>query len=93
MSVLTTFRAHPLSHLAGFFLGTLPVVVLMGHRAMAPELVTAYVCLGTLPHANVRWSFGPLGKVIVSPAYHRLHHAYEGAAGLNLGWMVAPPGT
>jgi sterol desaturase/sphingolipid hydroxylase (fatty acid hydroxylase superfamily) len=88
LSVLTSFRAHPLSHLAGFFLATFPVVVLMGHRGMAPELVTAYVCLGTLPHANVRWSFGALGKIVVSPAYHRLHHSFEGSLGLNLGVVL-----
>jgi hypothetical protein len=23
----------------------------------------------------VRWTFGPLGRVFISPAYHRLHHA------------------
>lgn len=88
MSVLTSFRAHPLSHLAGFFFGTVPVVVLIGHRPMAPSLITAYVCLGTLPHANVKWSFGPFGKLIVSPAYHRLHHSYEGSKGLNLGVVL-----
>ncbi|HEY1827501.1 MAG TPA: hypothetical protein VGF87_05740, partial [Acidimicrobiales bacterium] len=44
-----------------------------------------YVCLGTLPHANVRWSFGPLGKVFVSPAYHRIHHAIGARDGANLG--------
>jgi sterol desaturase/sphingolipid hydroxylase (fatty acid hydroxylase superfamily) len=37
-------------------------------------LITAYVCVGTLQHANLRWTFGPLGLVLVSPAYHRLHH-------------------
>jgi sterol desaturase/sphingolipid hydroxylase (fatty acid hydroxylase superfamily) len=88
VSVLTSFRAHPLSHLAGFFLAAIPVVVLTGDRGMAPVLITAYVCLGTLPHANVRWSFGPLGKVLVSPAYHRIHHSFEGAAGLNLGVVL-----
>jgi sterol desaturase/sphingolipid hydroxylase (fatty acid hydroxylase superfamily) len=29
----------------------------------------------TIPHANLRWGFGPLGRILVSPAYHRLHHA------------------
>jgi len=46
------------------------------------------VCLGTLPHANVSWSFGPLGKVVVSPGYHRLHHSFEGSRGLNLGVVL-----
>ncbi len=88
LSVLTSFRAHPFSHLAGFFLATIPVVVLTGDRGMAPVLVTAYVCLGTLPHANVAWSLGPLGKVVVSPAYHRLHHSFAGSEGLNLGVVL-----
>jgi len=38
-------------------------------------LITIYICVGTLQHANLRWTFGPLGRVLVSPAYHRLHHA------------------
>ena len=94
LSVLTSFRAHPLSHVPGFLLATIPVIALMGNRGMAPVLVTGYVCLGTLPHANLPWSFGPLGKIVVSPAYHRLHHSIEGPDGFNLGivltvWDVA----
>jgi len=88
LSVLTSFRAHPLVHVTGFFLATIPVLVLMGDRPLAPVLVTLYVCLGTLPHANVRWSFGPLGKVVVSPAYHRIHHAIGGPDGANLGIVL-----
>jgi sterol desaturase/sphingolipid hydroxylase (fatty acid hydroxylase superfamily) len=88
VTVLTSFRAHPLSHFAGFFLATIPVVVLLGDRGMAPLLITVYVCLGTLPHANVPWSLGPLGRVVVSPAYHRLHHSAEGSDGFNLGVVL-----
>jgi sterol desaturase/sphingolipid hydroxylase (fatty acid hydroxylase superfamily) len=75
LSVLTSFRAHPLMHTTGFLLATIPVVVLMPTRPIAPVLITIYVCVGTLQHANLRWTFGPIGRVIVSPAYHRLHHA------------------
>jgi sterol desaturase/sphingolipid hydroxylase (fatty acid hydroxylase superfamily) len=85
LSVLTSFRAHPLVHTTGFLLATVPVLVLMGDRSIAPALITGYVCLGTLPHANVKWTFGPLGRVIVSPAYHRLHHSATGIDGMNLG--------
>lgn len=77
MSVLTSFRAHPLMHTTGFLLATVPVVALMPARPMAPVLITIYVCIGTLQHANLRWTFGPAGRVLVSPAYHRLHHAPE----------------
>jgi sterol desaturase/sphingolipid hydroxylase (fatty acid hydroxylase superfamily) len=75
LSVLTSFRAHPLMHTTGFILATIPVVALMPSRPIDPVLITIYVCIGTLQHANVRWTFGPVGRVIVSPAYHRLHHA------------------
>jgi sterol desaturase/sphingolipid hydroxylase (fatty acid hydroxylase superfamily) len=75
LSVLTSFRAHPLMHTTGFLLASVPVVILMPARPIDPVLITAYVCVGTLQHANIRWTYGPLGRVLVSPAYHRLHHA------------------
>jgi sterol desaturase/sphingolipid hydroxylase (fatty acid hydroxylase superfamily) len=59
----------------------------MPTRAIAPVLITIYVCIGTLQHANLRWTFGPLGRVIVSPAYHRLHHAADNQA-VNLGVVL-----
>jgi sterol desaturase/sphingolipid hydroxylase (fatty acid hydroxylase superfamily) len=88
LSVLTSFRAHPLMHTTGFVLATVPVLALTGAHPLAPILITVYVCLGTLPHANVRWSYGPLGRVVVSPAYHRLHHALEGRQEINLGVVL-----
>jgi sterol desaturase/sphingolipid hydroxylase (fatty acid hydroxylase superfamily) len=87
LSVLTSFRAHPVMHTTGFILATIPVVVLMPARPIAPLLITIYVCVGTLQHANVRWDFGPAGRVIVSPAYHRLHHAPDTQA-VNLGVVL-----
>jgi sterol desaturase/sphingolipid hydroxylase (fatty acid hydroxylase superfamily) len=87
LSVLTSFRAHPLMHTTGFLLATVPVVVLMPTRPIAPVLITIYVCIGTLQHANLRWTFGPAGRVIVSPAYHRFHHA-TGVQGVNLGVVL-----
>ena len=59
LSVLTSFRAHPLMHTTGFVLATIPVVVLMPARPIAPVLITVYICVGTLQHANLRWTFGP----------------------------------
>jgi sterol desaturase/sphingolipid hydroxylase (fatty acid hydroxylase superfamily) len=50
-------------------------------------LITIYVCIGTLQHANLRWTFGPLGRVLVSPAYHRLHHAPD-IQNANLGVVL-----
>ena len=85
LSVLTTFRVHPLVHTASFLVATVPVVAMMGGRPIAPGLITLYLCLGAMPHANVSWSFGPLGKILVSPAYHRIHHSIDGPVDVNLG--------
>jgi sterol desaturase/sphingolipid hydroxylase (fatty acid hydroxylase superfamily) len=87
LSVLTSFRAHPLMHTTGFLLATIPVVVLMPTRPIAPVIITIYICIGTLQHANVRWTFGPVGRIIVSPAYHRVHHSLE-AQRINLGVVL-----
>jgi sterol desaturase/sphingolipid hydroxylase (fatty acid hydroxylase superfamily) len=87
LSVLTSFRAHPLMHTTGFLLATIPVVALMPTRPIAPVLITIYVCIGTLQHANLRWTFGPAGRVIVSPAYHRLHHDLHDQS-INLGVVL-----
>jgi sterol desaturase/sphingolipid hydroxylase (fatty acid hydroxylase superfamily) len=87
LSVFTSFRAHPLMHTTGFLLATIPVVALMPTRPIAPVLITIYVCIGTLQYANLRWTFGPAGRMIVSPAYHRLHHAPD-TQGVNLGVVL-----
>jgi sterol desaturase/sphingolipid hydroxylase (fatty acid hydroxylase superfamily) len=74
LSVLTTFRTHPLVHTS--YLPSLFPALILGASGTVPAIaIVAYSCLVTLPHANLRWTFGPLGRVFVSPAYHRLHHA------------------
>lgn len=40
-----------------------------------------------LTHANVRWNFGPLRKILVSPAIHRAHH--EVGNGKNFAGMFS----
>ncbi len=52
-------------------------MILLPTRPIAPIFITIYVCVGTLQHANLNWTFGPVGRVIVSPAYHRIHHATD----------------
>jgi sterol desaturase/sphingolipid hydroxylase (fatty acid hydroxylase superfamily) len=87
LSVLTSFRAHPLVH-TSFLVSVVPVVVLSSNVVLPATAITIYICLSSLPHANLRWTFGPLGRVVVSPAYHRLHHATEGRTDVNLGTVL-----
>jgi sterol desaturase/sphingolipid hydroxylase (fatty acid hydroxylase superfamily) len=74
MSVFTTFRTHPLAH-ASYLPALIPVLVLGASGPVPAAALIVYGCLVTLPHANLPWTFGPLGRFVVSPAYHRLHHA------------------
>jgi sterol desaturase/sphingolipid hydroxylase (fatty acid hydroxylase superfamily) len=84
VSILTTYRAHPLVHVS-FLISALPVFALAANDATPAQVLTAYACLGALPHANVRWSYGKVGLLLVSPAYHRVHHSATGRLDINLG--------
>jgi sterol desaturase/sphingolipid hydroxylase (fatty acid hydroxylase superfamily) len=90
MSVLTTFRTHPLIH-ASYLPSLFPALILGASGTVPGVAIIVYGCLITLPHANLRWTFGPLGRVFVSPAYHRLHHAAEAAdarSTVNFGFVL-----
>jgi sterol desaturase/sphingolipid hydroxylase (fatty acid hydroxylase superfamily) len=87
MSILTSFRAHPFVH-TSFQLTAVPLIVLGTGGAVPPSVLVGYIVLSTLPHANVTWGFGPLRYVIVSPAYHRLHHDRDDRRGVNLGTVL-----
>ncbi|HVW79907.1 MAG TPA: sterol desaturase family protein [Mycobacteriales bacterium] len=84
LSILTTFRTSPLVHF-GFIITAIPVLTLAGNAATPAELLTAFACFGALPHANVRWSYGRLGRWVISPTYHRVHHRTSGRLDVNLG--------
>lgn len=70
-------RFHPINRITTFaidsgvllILGMPPIVVLSN------SLVRHYY--GYFIHADLPWTFGPLGKVFVSPAMHRWHHAVD----------------
>jgi sterol desaturase/sphingolipid hydroxylase (fatty acid hydroxylase superfamily) len=74
MSVFTTFRTHPLVH-ASYLPAVIPALVLGASGPVPSDALIGYACFVALAHANLPWTFGPLGRIWVSPAYHRLHHA------------------
>jgi sterol desaturase/sphingolipid hydroxylase (fatty acid hydroxylase superfamily) len=87
LSILSTFRTHPLVHLS-FVISAVPVLALASNAATPAVILTAYACFGALPHANVRWTYGRLGKVLVSPAFHRRHHSPTERLDINLGTVL-----
>jgi sterol desaturase/sphingolipid hydroxylase (fatty acid hydroxylase superfamily) len=88
LSILTTYRAHPLVHLS-FLLSAIPVLAVEDNTVTPAVVLTVYACLGALPHANVRWTYGRVGRILISPAYHRIHHSATGRLDINLGTVFA----
>jgi sterol desaturase/sphingolipid hydroxylase (fatty acid hydroxylase superfamily) len=78
MTWTTLFRFHPINRLSTVLIDTAGLA-LLGFPPWAlllNNLVRHY--WGMFIHMDAPWSFGPLGRVIVSPTMHRWHHVREG---------------
>jgi sterol desaturase/sphingolipid hydroxylase (fatty acid hydroxylase superfamily) len=77
----TNYRLHPFDGFVQLTSITLMVFVGTVLLGFSPEAVLPVLAArilmqsGTLNHANLRWSFGPLKYFLVSPVFHRWHHA------------------
>ena len=86
MTWLTLFRKHPLSHFLGHVVDAIPLI-LLGFPAWAVVASTLIrTWWGYFIHADLPWTLGPVGKILISPAAHRLHHIRdERLMGQNFG--------
>ncbi len=79
MTALANFRFHAgdvlVRGLAQFVPGLLLGIPLW---VWLPS-VWIQVALDCLAHSGLGWSYGPLGRLLVSPRFHRLHHSAEPA--------------
>ena len=84
MTWLTLARFHPVNRIttASIDIAVLAVLGFPTWALVANEMVRHYY--GEFIHADLPWTFGPLGKLVVSPVMHRWHHARDVvAAGSN----------
>jgi sterol desaturase/sphingolipid hydroxylase (fatty acid hydroxylase superfamily) len=83
------FRGHP-------FDGAIvaPPFVLLLAAGFSPEfsgaLAAIQIVTGLFLHANVRWRWRPLHKLVITPEFHHWHHANEPAA-INTNYSVFLP--
>ena len=82
MDWLSTIRNHPVNVVLQRLVLTLPLVALGFPVAAILATAPASAIYNIFTHANLDWRFGPLGRLFVSPAMHRWHHAVE-AKGCN----------
>jgi sterol desaturase/sphingolipid hydroxylase (fatty acid hydroxylase superfamily) len=87
LNALSVFRTHPFLHVS-YVLALLPGVILVHNGVVSSLLLVLYGGWVALAHSNTNLTFGPLGRVLVSPNYHRIHHRLEGAQDVNLGFAL-----
>ncbi len=84
MTWTTGLRFHPLNRVTTALIDT-SVLALLGFPVwalVANNLVRHYY--GLFIHMDLPWTYGPLGRVLVSPAMHRWHHIRDAnGAGAN----------
>lgn len=77
LTPLTDFRFHSVDVLLRS--GALFVPGLVLGAAPGPWTAAGLVLLWLemLAHSDLGWGYGPLGRVLVSPGFHRVHHSAE----------------
>ena len=88
MSVLTVFRTHPLIHVS-YLIALIPGIVLVANGALPITLLVIYGGVVAFAHSNTNLGFGPLGRIFVSPNFHRIHHQLNGPQDVNLGFALS----
>lgn len=80
MTWFTLVRFHPINRLSTFVIDAafLMLLGLPAWAVVANNLVRHYY--GYLIHADLPWTYGPFGKLFVSPVMHRWHHAADARA-------------
>jgi len=76
LTVLTTARFHILD-VAVFTIVTAIPAIILGFPLPVAILPWIMLVLDKVQHANVDWTYGPLYSFVVSPRYHRIHHAVD----------------
>ena len=82
-------RKHPVSKVLAMLFDVVLVVALSFPEWAIIGAVLIRSWWGYFIHADVPWTLGPLGAVLISPAAHRLHHIRDEALmGTNYGNTV-----
>ncbi len=88
MNVLTVFRTHPLIHVS-YLIALIPGIVLLANGSLPITLLVIYGGVVAFAHSNTNMGFGPLGRLFVSPNFHRIHHQLDGPQDVNLGFALS----
>jgi sterol desaturase/sphingolipid hydroxylase (fatty acid hydroxylase superfamily) len=98
LSFITVDRHHPFEDIFRSLLIYTPLLVLGGSVQELLPIALFLRIVVYLQHSQMRWQFGPLEKVLVTPHFHAIHHSADRAHrdknfGLILGIWDACFGT
>ena len=77
MNASTSFRTQWLNLPINQLVIQVPLIWMLGFDAMSPAVFLALGTVVAFSHSNIRANLGPLTRVVVGPAYHRVHHDLE----------------
>jgi sterol desaturase/sphingolipid hydroxylase (fatty acid hydroxylase superfamily) len=75
--ILLTFRFHPVERVLWDAVNVVLALLLGADMGSFVVFILVYNVLGQLQHVRLNWTYGPVGQFVVSPAFHRLHHAVD----------------
>ncbi|HKB02697.1 MAG TPA: sterol desaturase family protein [Gemmataceae bacterium] len=74
---LVASRVHPFELAFNKAVSALPLYLIGFSPTVIAVAIPLAACYSLLLHANLRWTYGPVGYLIASPAFHRWHHAAD----------------
>jgi sterol desaturase/sphingolipid hydroxylase (fatty acid hydroxylase superfamily) len=90
VGALTAFRFHAVELALRTFARLLPLCALgLATHEIPFILLFIPLAIDILAHGDLAWNFGFLGRVVVSPSYHRVHHTADAQqANANYGMVL-----
>jgi sterol desaturase/sphingolipid hydroxylase (fatty acid hydroxylase superfamily) len=90
LTPLTNYRFHAGDMALRGTLLAVPVVILGADASWFLAALWVETALNLLAHSDLDWGYGRAGYLLVSPRFHRIHHAAEsGPARRNFGFLLA----
>lgn len=77
LTIATSLRVHIFEELVRGLFYFVPFFVLAISPQVWLPLDIAINWLLFLEHSDLDWTYGPLGRIVVSPHFHRVHHSIE----------------
>lgn len=77
LTFLSANRIHLLEQLYVGMLMIIPAFLLGIPQPRWLPILLAQVFIETIQHARLSWSFGPMQRLLVSPAFHAIHHSAD----------------